>query len=116
MSRGLSRRKRAAWDALIESEGPALGLSDCRSFLENKLVNDIFYEGTFKGGPCIVKCSSRAPESIENEYKMSRRLNAVAPVCAGVHRKRIQDVPPPERRRAGLRRSPSKTNTRCPAA
>ena len=82
MSRGLSRRKRAAWDALIESEGPALGLSDCRSFLENKLVNDIFYEGTFKGGPCIVKCSSRAPESIENEYKMSRRLNAVAPVCA----------------------------------
>lgn len=82
MSRGLSRRERAAWDALIESEGSAMGLSDCRAFIENKLVNDIFYQGTFKGEPCIVKCSSRAPESIENEYTMSCRLNAVAPVCA----------------------------------
>ena len=82
MSRGLSRHVRSAWDALIESEGAALGLSGCHAFLENKLVNDIFYEGAFKGEPCIVKCSSRAPESIENEYKMSRRLNAVAPVCA----------------------------------
>lgn len=82
MSRGLSKRARREWDALIESEGAALGLSGCRAFLENKLVNDIFFEGTFKGEPCIVKCSSRAPESIENEYKMSRRLNAVAPVCA----------------------------------
>lgn len=78
----LCRRERRRWDAIVESEGAALGLSGCRAFLENKLVNDIFYEGVFKGEPCIVKCSSRAPESIENEYRMSRRLNAVAPVCA----------------------------------
>ena len=78
----LSKRIRAAWWDVITSEGPAMGLFDCRVMLENKLVNDIFYEGTFKGEPCIVKCSSRAPESIENEYRMSRRLGAVAPVCA----------------------------------
>ena len=78
----LSKRIRAAWWDVITSEGSAMGLLDCRVLLENKLVNDIFFEGTFKGEPCIVKCSSRAPESIENEYKMSRRLAAVAPVCA----------------------------------
>ena len=82
MSKGLSKRERARWDALIEREGQAMGLSGCRPFLENKVVNDIFYEGTFKGVPCVVKCSSRATESIGNEYEMSRRLNAVAPVCA----------------------------------
>ncbi len=78
----LSKRIRAAWWNVITSEGPAMGLLDCRVLIENKLVNDIFFEGTFKGEPCIVKCSSRAPESIENEYTMSRRLSAVAPVCA----------------------------------
>ena len=78
----LCRRERRRWDAVVGSEGAALGLSGCRAFLENKLVNDIFYEGMFNGEPCIVKCSSRAPESIENEYRMSRRLSAVAPVCA----------------------------------
>ena len=67
----LSWRKRAAWDALVREEGAKMGLSDCRAFLENKLVNDIFYEGVFKGRPCVVKCSSRAPESIENEYKLA---------------------------------------------
>ena len=79
----LSKRLRADWWNVVTSEGPALGLFDCRVMLENKLVNDIFFEGTFKGTPCIVKCSSRAPESIENEYEMSRRLAAVDPgVCA----------------------------------
>jgi len=79
----LSKRIRAAWWDVITSEGPALGLFDCRVVLENKLVNDIFFEGSFKGVPCIVKCSSRAPESIENEYEMSRRLAAVdTDVCA----------------------------------
>ena len=76
----LSWRKRAAWDALVREEGAKIGLSDCRAFLENKLVNDIFYEGVFKGRPCVVKCSSRAPESIENEYKLASRLHAVDPV------------------------------------
>ena len=79
----LSKRIRAAWWDVVTSEGPALGLFDCRVMLENKLVNDIFFEGLFKGVPCIVKCSSRAPESIVNEYEMSRRLAAVDPgVCA----------------------------------
>jgi hypothetical protein len=76
----LSWRKRAAWDALVREEGAKIGLSDCRAFLENKLVNDIFYEGVFKGRPCVVKCSSRAPESIENEYKLASRLHAADPV------------------------------------
>ncbi len=79
----LSKRIRADWWDVITSEGPALGLFDCRVMLENKFVNDIFFEGTFKGVPCIVKCSSRAPESIANEYEMSHRLAAVDPgVCA----------------------------------
>ena len=83
MSRGLTRSQRARWDALMETEGRALGLVDCRPFLENKIVNDIFYEGTYNGVPCIVKCSSRAPESIANEYEMSRRLAAAEPLaCA----------------------------------
>ena len=83
MNRRLSRKERERWNAIVEAEGPALGLFDCRVMLENKLVNDIFFEGTFKGEPCIVKCSSRAPESIVNEYEMSRRLAATDPgVCA----------------------------------
>ena len=74
---------RGSWDALIKTEGKALGLEDCRPFLENKVVNDIFYAGTFKGEPCVVKCSSRAPDSIANEYEMSRRLAEADPdVCA----------------------------------
>ena len=73
----LPRKLRAKWDALIASEGAAMGLSDCRAFLENKLVNDIFYEGLYKGKPCIVKCSTRAPDSIRNEYEMLKRLWAI---------------------------------------
>ena len=75
-----SRDKRhRRWDELIAVEGAKLGLSDCRPFLEKKLVNDVFYEGMFKGRPCIVKCSSRAPESIVNEYTLGKRLHAQAP-------------------------------------
>ena len=75
---GLSPRLRRKWDRLIATDGAKLGLTDCRVFLENKLVNDIFYEGMFKGRPCVVKCSSRAPDSIRNEYEMSRRMFAAA--------------------------------------
>ena len=82
MAKTLTRRGRDEWNRLIATEGKVLGLSECRPFLENKLVNDIFYEGEFKGGACVVKCSSHAPESIMNEYEMSRRLAAIAPVCA----------------------------------
>ena len=75
--KGLDARLRARWDAIIESEGRTLGLSDCRPFLENKMVNDIFYEGKFKGRDCIVKCSSKAPDSIANEYEINSRLYSI---------------------------------------
>ena len=74
MSKPLPKKLRAKWDALIETEGKKLGLENCRPFLENKMVNDIFYEGIFKGRPCVVKCSSKAPDSIRNEYEMLKRL------------------------------------------
>lgn len=77
--KGLDARLRARWDAIIESEGHALGLTGCRPFLENKMVNDIFYEGKFKGRDCIVKCSSKSPDSIANEYALSRRVFAANP-------------------------------------
>jgi len=79
MSKPLPQKLRAKWDALIETEGKKLGLENCRPFLEGKIVNDIFYEGTFKGGACIVKCSSKAPESIENEFRILERLHKIKP-------------------------------------
>ena len=57
-----------------------MGLTGLSAFLENKLVNDIFYEGLFNGRPCVVKCSSRAPESIGNEYELASRLHARDPI------------------------------------
>lgn len=74
MSKPLPAKVRAKWDTLIATEGRRLGLTDCRPFLENKTVNDIFYEGMFNGCPCIVKCSSKAPDSIKNEYDLSMRI------------------------------------------
>lgn len=74
MSEPLPGKLRAKWDSLIATEGKRLGLTDCRPFLENKMVNDIFYEGMFNGRPCIVKCSSKAPDSIKNEYDLSLRI------------------------------------------
>lgn len=74
MSKPLPGKLRAKWDSLIATEGKRLGLTDCRPFLENKMVNDIFYEGRFNGRPCIVKCSSKAPDSIKNEYDLSLRI------------------------------------------
>jgi serine/threonine protein kinase len=79
VSKPLPKKLRAKWDELIETEGAAMGLSDCRVFLENKLVNDIFYEGLYKGVPCVVKCSSKAPESILNEFDLSKRVFVVNP-------------------------------------
>ncbi len=83
MSGSIPNELRKTWDEVIASEGTRLGVTGCRPFLENKLVNDIFYEGEFGGVPCVVKCSSRAVASIQNEYEMSRRLTSAAPgVCA----------------------------------
>ena len=74
MGKTLPKKLRVKWDALIETEGKKLGLENCRPFLENKMVNDIFYEGLFNGRPCIVKCSSKAPDSILNEYTLSKSI------------------------------------------
>lgn len=68
-----------AWQACIAGKGLALGLENCRVFLENKYLNDVFFEGTFKGRPCVVKCSSKCPWSIGNEYRVGRRLFEIAP-------------------------------------
>ena len=79
MGKTLPKKLRVKWDSLIETEGKKLGLENCRPFLENKMVNDIFYTGTFKSRPCIVKCSSKAPDSIRNEYEITHKLHTLAP-------------------------------------
>ena len=55
------------------------GLTDYRVLLENKYINDVFYTGLFRGRPCIVKCSSKCPWSIGNEYRLAKRMFAAAP-------------------------------------
>lgn len=55
------------------------GLTDLRVFLENKYINDLFYEGHYRGRPCIVKRSTKCPWSIGNEFRLARRMFAVAP-------------------------------------
>lgn len=74
MSKPLPSQLRAKWDAVIKKEGKRLGLADCRPFLENKMLNDIFYDGTFNGRPCVIKCSSKTPDSILNEYKLAHKV------------------------------------------
>lgn len=81
----------AEWQGIVGAKGPELGLSGCRVVLENKYINDVFFEGTCKGRPCIVKCSSKCPWSVANEYRLAKRLFDVAPsvvaeplaVCGG---------------------------------
>ena len=68
-----------SWRACLAAEGPALGLGDCRAFLENKYINDAFFEGTCRGRACVVKCSSKCPWSIGNEYRLGRRVFDLAP-------------------------------------
>ena len=65
--------------AELERLGASMGLADCRLILANKYINDAFYEGTCNGRACVVKCSSKCPWSIGNEYRLARRLFAVAP-------------------------------------
>ncbi len=68
-----------AWRACLAAEGPELGLENCRAFLENKYINDVFFEGTCRGRACVVKCSSKCPWSIGNEYRLGRRVFELAP-------------------------------------
>ena len=55
------------------------GFSDLRVFLENKYINEVFYEGRLDGRECIVKCSRRCAWSIGNEFELASRLHAAAP-------------------------------------
>ena len=68
-----------AWRACLAADGPAMGLENCRAFLENKYINDVFFEGTCRGRACVVKCSSKCPWSIGNEYSLGRRVFELAP-------------------------------------
>ncbi len=69
----------AGWRLVVDGAGADMGLADCRVILENKYINDVFFEGKFKGRDAIVKCSSTCAWSIGNEFRLASRLHAVAP-------------------------------------
>ena len=69
----------AGWRQVVDDAGGKLGLADCRVLLENKYINDVFFEGRFKDRPAVVKCSSTCAWSIGNEFCLASRLHAVAP-------------------------------------
>ena len=69
----------AGWRQIVDDAGAELGLADCRVLLENKYINDVFFEGRFKGRDAVVKCSSTCAWSIGNEFRLASRLHAVAP-------------------------------------
>ena len=70
---------RAEWRQVMDGPGKDLGLADCRVRLENKYINDVFFEGTFQDRPVVVKCSSTCAWSIGNEFRLAKRLHAAAP-------------------------------------
>ena len=55
------------------------GFSDLKVFLENKYINEVFYEGKFNGRDCIVKCSRRCAWSLGNEFELASRIYEAAP-------------------------------------
>ena len=69
----------AGWRQVVDDSGAELGLADCRVLLENKYINDVFFEGRFHDRPAVVKCSSTCAWSIGNEFRLASRLHAVAP-------------------------------------
>ena len=69
-----------AWRNIVDGVGADMGLSRCRVVLENKYINDVFFEGRFKGRDAIVKCSSTCAWSIGNEFRLASRLRAAAPL------------------------------------
>lgn len=73
-SKILRGRVRTYWDHVIATEGAKIGLTKCHAFLEAKQVNDVFYRGVYFGRPCVVKCSSIAPKSLQNEFERSKEL------------------------------------------
>ena len=71
---------RPAWRTVVDGVGAGMGLAGCRVLLENKYINDVFFEGRLQNRPAIVKCSSRCAWSIGNEFRLASRLRAVAPL------------------------------------
>ena len=69
----------AGWRQIVDDAGAESGLADCRVLLENKYINDVFFEGRFHDRPAVVKCSSTCAWSIGNEFRLASRLHAVAP-------------------------------------
>ncbi len=69
----------AYWRQIVDEAGAAMGLADCKILLENKYINDVFFECGFKGRSAVVKCSSSCAWSIGNEFRLASRLYAVAP-------------------------------------
>lgn len=67
----------AVGEVMKGEESPEL--TNARVFLENKYLNDRFLMGNWTGVPCVVKESTKAVWSIENEYTMSAAVYAVAP-------------------------------------
>lgn len=65
MSKNLPPHKlRKRWDETILTEGVALGLSECRSILENKIANDILGLG-------LIECLMHfAPEDMEARKRL----------------------------------------------
>ena len=70
---------RAGWRQVVDDAGAEVGLADCRVLLENKYINDVFFEGRFHDRPAIVKCSSTCAWSIGNEFRLASRLHAEVP-------------------------------------
>ena len=71
--------EKAEWRMVVDGVGADMGLSGCRVLMENKYINDVFFEGQFKGRDAVIKCSSKCAWSIGNEFRLASRLFAVAP-------------------------------------
>ena len=69
----------AAWRLAVDGPGADTGLSECRVLLENKYINDVFFEGRFKDRAAVVKCSSKCAWSIGNEFRLASRIYSAAP-------------------------------------
>ena len=70
---------KASWRTVVDTVGADLGLSDCRVVLEGKYINDVFFEGRFKGRDAMVKCSSKCAWSVGNEFRLAKRMFAESP-------------------------------------
>lgn len=71
--------EKAEWRLAVDGVGADMGLSSCRVLMENKYINDVFFEGQFKGRDAVIKCSSKCAWSIENEFRLASRLFSAAP-------------------------------------